>query len=105
MVVYIGSSPRKVPVDEWGSKIGKGRKPIKGGYIEQGTTVAAEAQSCWRTLGNCRTHIQVCHLRGMKTGVFTLNSNLSLAEGYSWRHHWPPHGSSTENLKRKSFGA
>lgn len=99
MVVYIGSNPRKVPVDEWGSKIGKGRKPIKGGYIEQGTTVAAEAQSC------CRTHIQVCHLRGMKTGVFTPNSNLSLAEGYSWRHRWPPHGSSTENLKRKSYGA
>lgn len=31
MVVCIGSDPRKVPVDEWGSKIGKGRKPIKGG--------------------------------------------------------------------------
>ena len=65
--------------------------------------MSAEAQSCWGTLGNCTTHLGVCHLRGMKTGVFTLSSNLSLVEGYSWRHRWPPHGSSTQNLKRKSY--
>ena len=35
MVVCIGSDPRKVPVDEWGSKIGKGRKPIKGGLLSR----------------------------------------------------------------------
>lgn len=54
---------------KWDSE---GKEANKGRILEQDTTVGAEAQSCWGTLGNSVEHALVCHLRGMETGVFIL---------------------------------